>query len=510
MDFSITREPVYVSEVLFDGQAEQGVEFDYVLPDYYPDMYKILKCSLKPKIASYNISGDKLICDGIVYINVLYLSENSNKLNCIEHRYTYSKTIDLPRSAENAAVSIQAKSDYCTCRAVSGRRLDVRGAVSLKIKVVCGRYAEIITDAAGCGIQTRKTPAVYGGKKILTEKQFVIREEIEAPDIRDAVKAIISCDAVSSVSDCKVISDKVVLKGEANIKALYLADSDEKAMHTIEADIPISQIIDAVGITDKHTCYAQLNILSCDLIPKQEEQDGNMIFSCEMTVVANISAELEETVYPVTDMYSTEYESKFETVQLRTETDPRYITQSFALKELLECTEGTLENVIHCRCEITGVTCRRMSQNELAVSGQAEYQALALLNGETPVFVNKSAPFELNIQIDLPEGECSFDPYLQVTNAVCSITDDTQLEIRISISVQGCLYKSGYIDIIKDITIDDSAPKEKHSDYSLKLYFAEDGEDIWNIAKKYNTSADAVMNENSAEDNSNILLIPIV
>ena len=66
MDLTITREPVYVSEVIYDGQAEQGVEFDYILPDYYPDIFKILKCTLKPKIVSYNISGDKLICDGIV------------------------------------------------------------------------------------------------------------------------------------------------------------------------------------------------------------------------------------------------------------------------------------------------------------------------------------------------------------------------------------------------------------------------------------------------------------
>ena len=39
MDFSITRQPVSVSEVVYDGQAEQGVEFDYILPDYYPDIF---------------------------------------------------------------------------------------------------------------------------------------------------------------------------------------------------------------------------------------------------------------------------------------------------------------------------------------------------------------------------------------------------------------------------------------------------------------------------------------
>ena len=34
---------IYTDEVVFDGQTEQGVELDYLLPDYYPEIFKILK-----------------------------------------------------------------------------------------------------------------------------------------------------------------------------------------------------------------------------------------------------------------------------------------------------------------------------------------------------------------------------------------------------------------------------------------------------------------------------------
>ena len=33
---------VCVSEMIYDGQAEQGVELDHVLPDYYPEIFRIL------------------------------------------------------------------------------------------------------------------------------------------------------------------------------------------------------------------------------------------------------------------------------------------------------------------------------------------------------------------------------------------------------------------------------------------------------------------------------------
>ena len=86
---------------------------------------------------------------------MLYLSEGSGSW-IIEHRYSYSKTVDLPKSADNGSVTIEPKVDYATCRAVSGRRIDVRGAVSFKIKVSAVTPFEIITDIDGCNIQTKK------------------------------------------------------------------------------------------------------------------------------------------------------------------------------------------------------------------------------------------------------------------------------------------------------------------------------------------------------------------
>lgn len=32
---------VFMTETLFDGQTEQGVELDHVLPDYYPEIFRI-------------------------------------------------------------------------------------------------------------------------------------------------------------------------------------------------------------------------------------------------------------------------------------------------------------------------------------------------------------------------------------------------------------------------------------------------------------------------------------
>ncbi len=506
MDFSVSREPVYVSEVLLDSQAEQGVEFDYVLPDYYPDIFKILKCSLKPRVVSCSVNGDKLVCDGIVNITVLYLSEGSTKLNAVEHRYTYSKTVDMPRAAQDCNVNVTATTDYCNCRAISGRRLDVRGAVSLKIKATCITSAEIITDAKGCGIETKKEAYVYGGKQLRSEKRFTVREELEAGDSMGNVKAVISTSVYTTSTDCRVIADKVVLKSEARIKAVYICDEgDNTGVHTLEADIPISRILDIPGISEKHYCNARLSVISAELTPKGGEEGSRLYFELDMTVDASAVAGLEETICPVVDMYSTMYEGEAERIQIKSETEPMSISQSAILKLELDYGQGEIESIYDCGCELSNISVQKNSDEEFTLCGQAVYYAIAVVEGY-PVCIDKTTPFTLAVKSPLPQGEIVIDPFIQVSDVGCNMQSENSVELRVSINVQGYAKRIVTLGAVKNITLDEKSPKEHTGDYTLKLYFMQGNEDIWSIAKKYNTSAENVC----SEDDSKMLLIPML
>jgi len=548
MELKTTKEPVFLSEVVYDGQVEQGVEFDYVLPDYYPDIFKVLKCSLTPCIISYSISGNQLYCDGVVYIKVLYLSRENNLVNCIEQRYTYSKTIELAKSADNAVVYISPKTDYCNCRAVSGRRIDVRGAVSSKIKVTSTRESQMITGACGMGIETRKTAFNYCGEKLIASRQFVTREDIETGVGSGGISSIIHHDASVSVTDYKIVANKVVIKGEATIKALYLkksvvqissnasniaenADENQAGIspaeeaEVMEATIPISQIIDLAGVTENHVCFINLSVMDCDLEIKAGEGGENRIFSCDLTVNCSVTAHLEKEVMPLIDMYSVNFESSFTKTVIKTETMPQIIERQLSLKGAVECSEGNLEAVYDARCDISNIACRARDNaensegeqsmvSELVITGQINMQVMGRLDSNIPVFIEKAEPFELVTEANGITAEHNIEPNLQVVNTSYSITSDNRVELRVVVKFNGCLYQMRSVEVIKEITINEEAPKTRDNEYALKLYYAEENEEVWNIAKRYNTGADAIIAENDMESDKVttpcMLLIPIV
>ena len=82
-----------------------------------------------------------------------------------------------------------------------------------------------------------------------------------------------------------------------------------------------------------------------------------------------------------------------------------------------------------------------------------------------------------------------------------------------------CLLYTSYSvtrpSVAASIVCDTTKPKEREcEDASLIIYYAERDEDIWDIAKRYNTSLAAVMSENSLEGGrlceKRMLLIPVV
>ena len=76
------------------------------------------------------------------------------------------------------------------------------------------------------------------------------------------------------------------------------------------------------------------------------------------------------------------------------------------------------------------------------------------------------------------------------------------------------MFTSSICEALTDVKFDDTVKITRDGDYALKLYYGVENEDVWNIAKKYCTSVNAIMEENSLDSDrltdNGMLLIPIV
>ena len=514
MELKLDKEPVLLTETVSDGQAEQSVELEYVLPDYYPDIFKLLKCTLTPRVVSYSVSDNKLFIDGVVYVKVLYIGDGSSEINVVDQRTTYSKTIELSRAVREPVVSIFPSAEYCTARAVSGRRVDIRGAVSLKIRVSGVYESELLCGAEGMGIEVSTRSIGICDDRLSGGSQFIVREDIET-GAGGGITAVISSECTAVVSDTKIIADKVVVKGEANIKALYVIknSSGESSVEVMEASVPLSRIVDMNGVTDSHIITSELDIMDLSLDVKQDESGENRTFACDMTVDCKVNAYRETQIKLVDDLYSTDYESSFTVTPVKLESAPRAVTIQQSIKTDAQYPDGIIGEIYDAQCIITGITVGAADDGNAKINVRTLFRMTGRSDDGTPIVIDKNESVDLSTAV--PSGDTlTVSPCTYVSGVSYGITGDNTVELRAQINVIGNACHADTVNAVNEITVNEDKPKQKDKDYALRLYFADKGERVWDISKRYNTSAAAIIAENEldgeASEVTGMILIPIV
>lgn len=513
-NYSCVQSAVHTEELVYDGQTEQGVELEFVLPDYCPDIFRILKCSITPRISSYSVSGDgKLTIDGAAYIKVLYLAEGSDEVFCSDQRSSFSKTIDMGRKnlpSDGVIVTLRPASDYCNCRAVSSRRIDIRGAVSVRIRISAPLTTELPPLPAGLEVRTRKISCCGG--TISAVRQFTVREEIDTG--ASGIGFILDSSAVPKLTDLRVIADKAVIKGTVAVNALYGIYNPESSgcsdMEKMSADIPISVILDAAGISDEYLTVPRITVMNCELTPKTESG----IISCELLMECSVRADKEEEAVIADDAYSLNCETELSTVPLRISTRPRSVSENLNARCDLSCDNGAISTVWDCRAEMGSISCR-CGDGILSLSGQMYFQAMGLTEDGKPFFAEKQEPFGQELPSAGVSADTAADVTADVTDTEFSIRSDGTLGLTAHITFGAQLRDPASVEAITSVTIFDDKPKDRSSDYALRIcYTGDTPADCWSIAKKYNTTIEALMRENGVENEqtalSGMIVIPTI
>ena len=124
---------VCANEVIFNETAEQPIDIEFTLPDYLPDINRILKCRAISRISSKGINGSTISVDGCVTVTIIY-SDSNNCLYSYEYQYPFNKKFEATNDIEGAVLQCKTRCEYINCRAVTGRKVDIHGASGIYLK----------------------------------------------------------------------------------------------------------------------------------------------------------------------------------------------------------------------------------------------------------------------------------------------------------------------------------------------------------------------------------------
>ena len=510
MEFKVTEQSVALNDTIFSETVEQSVDADFTLPDYCPDISRILKCKVVPKVSSHSASGGILSVEGSVYITVIYTSGDESDIRSYDHAHLFSKTVEI--GGENPLVNINLTNSFINCRAVTQRRIDVHGSVSMQIEANERKNVNMVVDIDGEGIEMLKDEVGISTLTGTAEKYLIITDEIALDSDLPPVQTIIRSSANVVVDECKIISNKVVVKGEINLECLYISDNDN-SLQKFESQIPISQIIDIDGVTEGCYGLAKLDVISLELKPKSDINGEARGLNLTAKVAVKTNAYCNTEMPLVKDAYCTTHEIESELKRHNFERVMGDINENFSQTRQIEVSSESVTEVLDAWYE-AAVDSVKKEGNMLNICGKIMVSMLALDSSGTPTFYERPVDFEYAHNIPSTQNTVKCKPQIMVAAGKCSVVEPGKAEVSVELKILGQIFENFTLPIMINAKIDKDTPKKIDERAALTIYYAQKSETVWEIAKRYNTSQDEIieLNDLSGEklDTNTMLLIPSV
>lgn len=506
MEFRVTDTAVSVCDVLADTMSELPVDGDFVLPEYCPDVAAVLKCTLTPLVQSRQMSTDRLLADGVVQVRVLYLDEERRCVRSCEFSQPFSTAFPLPPMPGGAFLRLNAKTDYVNCRAVSPRRLDIHGAFTLKLRAMAAAEQNAILSVEGEGVHTRRVRLQGTVPAAFAEKPFTVSEILEAGEGRHPAEMMLKTSVTPVVTDCKVLMNKAILKGNLLLKALYVTDAAAGTAETAEAEVPFSQILDLEGLNEEWICDADVTLLSEEVRVEASGGGDTALLSVNAKLLAILHGWRSESAEVVCDAYSAHCPLVTEIRQMEMPQllgvwrDERTVRQTFELPS------DTVKDILDMWCEVSGAGMAGDGEH-LTLDGRLLWCMLVRDNSGELSYYERAENFSLPYE----DGGRDDTPDVRVCRTAFQ-NGGGKLELRVDLAVTRRCQKTHTHTVLGHVTADEAAayPPDKAA---LKICYATKGESLWDIARRCRTSVEAVMEENHLTGDTlsadTMLLIPL-
>ncbi|MBQ4100373.1 MAG: DUF3794 domain-containing protein [Oscillospiraceae bacterium] len=507
MDIKVGRETVAINNIIFDAKCEQAIECDLMLPDYNPDIQRILKCEVTPKITSKYINQNKLAIEGFAVIRVIYQTPE-NAVRCAENKMMFSKEVDLKQNADGADIRLTPSVDYCNCRAINQRRIDIRGAISIKITVTGKEECEVISSCEGAGVQTKKNMVSFSVMSFSYSRAFNIKENVDIGFLAPKIGAIVFSKNRVRINDYKVIANKIIAKGEVQMHLLYNPDENYEKLEKLDISVPFNQIIDAEGVLEEQEVELLFDILNFELISSDESE--NNIVVADIAINCEVRGFKKQSVAIITDSYSTLYEMSSSTKSISFDEMCGILNEPISINEVISFDKPISEIVDV--WAIPNIKSIRTDDDMLVIYGVTEQCIICKDEEGQYMFTSKNIDFEYKKNISQGIGIKNVRVCELSNSFVISSIDKAEIRCELQLTyLQNTMAKC---NPICEMQIDEASPKKQKSENALTIYYADKDESVWNIAKRYNTSITAVVDENglvgdTLEERS-MLLIPMI
>lgn len=507
MSVTINNEKIQTGDVIVQKYNRTTVECDVIVPDVNPDILKVLEVDGYISVSEKIIRQGKVFIQGTVNMSVLYAPDGDavSQVKVLNTTQDFSQSVDAGVPAADVSLAVETEAESFNYTLINSRKINLRCIVGINAKLTSTKEIEIPISIDDTDICVMRTPFKICSMTVNSENRISLCEQLELPLGKPTIGEILKTTVFPQSLDFCFIEDKAIVNGQAKICTLYTS-VDDGSFQFVEHTVPFSDTVDVSGAEEDMEGEIEytLSDMYCE---SREDSDGeSRIIGIDIGLCAAIRGFKIKELKIISDVYSTKGDCETKKNQLSFEQLIDNTTAQLTHKSSVSVPEFSPE--IKQICTVTtNASVNRISieNDEITVFGILKNNILYVTADENIPIGSFSGISEFTHTFSVADCDDSTvcDAKIYTEHISYTLNGSESIDIRAVLGLSLRSYKNNTVNSITDINIlEETHPLNKPF---ITIYFAQKGDSLWKIAKKYKTTVEDIKECNNLPDDNLIV-----
>lgn len=503
----LIKENIEFEKLHGENTSNNLLKEEYIIPDSHPDIKEVVVVDAKPIITSKEVTTDKVYVEGQLISNVIYLADIddvSEVFNVVYHT-KFSFYVDVKGTDHKMEAMAQCFIEHIECKIINERKISIEGVLKVKAEVYSNESYDIVKEITGLkNTQMLNYPLSIDKLVGKADVDMVANAAFHVSMDKPQIGSVTKCDICFHKKTTKVEDDKLIFEGFANVFVLYKS-KDSKELIPMEEDIMISGEAILLGIDENSDVFSDFTLGDVNFNVKEDDLGESRIIEVQGVIKAEGKVYTKTDIDIIEDAYSPDSNINL----IKKDRDLTVIfgygnTETIVKENIeLESNAEPPTNVLMTTGKVT-ITDKKVIEDKVVIEGIIKVAAIYSTNNPRQYIaaIEDEIPFSISVEVMGCKAFMDANVKLNIDTLEGNIEANT-VAIKALISANACIKYSTHKEFIEDVMFLEGDSQNKKA--SVTIYVVQNGDTLWKIAKKYNTTLEKLVRINNINDGEHLM-----
>ena len=486
----LKKEDIQILRTKSKASSQVTFDVDYNVPDVKPDIGRMIQNKGEMTVEEVRLN------EGHAFLkDLLYVGEEEGRVYSLSAKLPVEETLNLDGIVNGDKMCLKWEIEDLSIHIIHSRKMNIKAVVT---------FFASVDELTGVRlpVSVQKKPMRVLSLAIHKKDTMRLKEEITLVSNKPNIAELLWYTTEVRGLDLRPEENSVKAKGELFIFALYTGDDESGTLQWIEHSIPFNGEVECSGCISEMIPNLEAAVINQTLEVKPDADGEERKLQADVVLELDMKLYQEEDHEVIMDVYT-----PFRQCMPK---GRKEILESLLVRNFSRCriadrievkeTQGKILQICHSQGQVK-VDKTRIVEGGVQVDGIVQLKILYIVGNDDMPFYSMEAmlPFSHVVEAKGITENSVYYLHTELEQLSTTMVDSNDIEIRATIGLNVLVIQCSeemILEKIEEIPLDQEKIRNMPG---ITVYIMKPGDTLWNIAKKFYTTVDEIIQMNDLD-----------